>query len=850
LPDAPPVEPPLPLGEGLVAGVGAGVVTTGVVEAGVVDTGVVEPGVVEPGAVEAGVVDAGVVEPGAVEAPVVAVGAVEVGAVRAGAVTVGVCATPMAGTVPCVTAARCDGSAFSSTAVRATIPTDCIATPSRASASLATHACAAVHGREPPAAACVPDAPGATPLAEAASAGFGCAERSPPLASKATAPVAAATSVKPAAASRSRRRRARTVPSSWASPRPLAELELPVLKLDIRTNQPTEIANLRSVLWRGSAERGEIIRTMSRSDGRPLRCPRFGAAALACVLSALLWTVVLAPAAHADSQPQLTDASTGSHMTAGVGDSVTLKPGSYDLDPVAAGLQERWYDCNSPEPTPTLVGAVPANCTAITPAPTSPYTVASSDQGSYITVYETDPNPVAAEIYQNPSNTLAVPAAPPPPPAPTNIAPPSIAGATTSGSTLSAVPGLWTGSGNNYSYSWERCSVDYSICTAQSTAATYQLKSDDVNDDILLRQTATNPGGSVTVASSPFGPISTPSPTLPAATETTLAITPAGVVAGQTATLTATVTSATSEAPPAGVITFEHAGTAIPGCASLTTHPSGASATVMCQTAFAGSSSTFGAVFTPAPGSQVTSSNSATGGFVLGHAATVSTMIVPTHWTLGKRLELTTKVAPQAGTTGVSPTGDVVFLDGEKAIKGCATALSDGVAHCALNETALGTHSISAVYLGDGNFSGSSTHVHTLAIVVPKPTGYVSSLMSWTFDFEPQYTRVTALAVTSVQPGLTISVGCSGSGCPHRGYIDTVKRAACGKADTCRSVNLAERFTRRRLGVGTTLTVRLTHPGWLGKYYSFVVRGGRAPKIDIACLAVGQAKPGAGCTPH
>ena len=151
------------------------------------------------------------------------------------------------------------------------------------------------------------------------------------------------------------------------------------------------------------------------------------------------------------------------------------------------------------------------------------------------------------------------------------------------------MPGLWTGSGNNYSYSWDRCSVDFSVCIALSTAATYQLTSDDVSDDILLRQTATNPGGSVTVASSPFGPISTPTPALPAATETTLQITPAGVVAGQTATLIATVTSATGQAPPTGAITFEQAGTAIPGCASIATHPSGASATVTCQTTFAGS---------------------------------------------------------------------------------------------------------------------------------------------------------------------------------------------------------------------------------------------------------------------
>ena len=160
----------------------------------------------------------------------------------------------------------------------------------------------------------------------------------------------------------------------------------------------------------------------------------------------------------------------------------------------------------------------------------------------------------------------------------------------------------------------------------------------------------------------------------------------------------------------------------------------------------------------------------------------------------------------------------------------------------------LGKHSISADYLGDANFSGSATVVHKLAAVVAKPTGYVSSLMTWTFNFSPQYTRVSTLTVTGVRPGLTISVDCSGRGCPKQRYVDTVTRAACGKRDTCKNVNLAKRFAGRKLAVGARLTVRLTHSGWLGKYYSFVVRQGHKPKIDTACLAVGQAKPGAGCT--
>jgi hypothetical protein len=713
------------------------------------------------------------------------------------------------------------------------------------------------------------------------------------------------------------------------------------------------MANLWSALWRRRAERGEIIRTMRASDGGWPRASRLGSAALTCVLSALLW-LVIAPAAWAAGGPTLTDPAASSSGTTAAGHTVTLVPGTYTDDPAGTSTAEdTWYDCASASPPATPVGSLspPAGCTPITPNPSTTYVVTSADQGSYITVFETDQAAVAAmdQTYQAASNPLKV--LPPPPPAPVNQIPPSIEGARTSGATVTAVSGQWTGTGNSYAYSWERCNSSGGGCVSRAgNSHTLKLTSSDVGGYLLLTQTATvsNAGGTTSKsANSPlFGPITTstlvvPPPNPPGAgtavptvsgtsqvgatltaapvtmsnnpsyayqwlrcpsqsctaipgatgttyspgaadlgdtlafsetgtnaggssppaqsaktaavtapTETTIQITPSGVVAGQTATLIATVTSATGLAPPMGAITFEQAGTAIPGCASVVTHPAGASATVTCQTTFAGSSSTLSAVFTPAPGSQVTGSDSTAVGFLLGRAASTAAVTLPSRVSLGKRLTVTATVAPQAGITGVSPTGGVVFLDGKKAIKGCASTLANGVAHCVLTYKALGKHSISAVYLGDGNFSGSSTEPHTLTVVVAKPTGFVSSLMTWTFAFKPRYTRVTTLEVTGVEPGLTISVDCAGSGCPKHRYVDTVTRAACGKHDTCKNVNLAKRFAGRKLGVGARLTVRLTHSGWLGKYYSFVVRRGHKPKIDTACLAVGQAKPGAGCAPQ
>jgi hypothetical protein len=113
--------------------------------------------------------------------------------------------------------------------------------------------------------------------------------------------------------------------------------------------------------------------------------------------------------------------------------------------------------------------------------------------------------------------------------------------------------------------------------------------------------------------------------------------------------------------------------------------------------------------------------------------------------------------------------------------------VAKGAAHCSVSHMALGPHTISAVYLGDTNFSGSSTQIHTVAVVVPKPTGYVSSLMTWTFQFTPHYSRVSALTVTGVHAGLTISVGCSGAGCPKHRYVDTVTRAPAASTTRART---------------------------------------------------------------
>ena len=74
--------------------------------------------------------------------------------------------------------------------------------------------------------------------------------------------------------------------------------------------------------------------------------------------------------------------------------------------------------------------------------------------------------------------------------------------------------------------------------------------------------------------------------------------------------------------------------------------------------------------------------------------------------------------------------------------------------------------------------------------------------------------------------------------CPSAGH---------GICSTGSSINLLPVFRKRHLHAGSQLTISITRPHWIGKYYSFTIRAGQAPLIDLSCVAVGRTRPGVGC---
>ena len=251
---------------------------------------------------------------------------------------------------------------------------------------------------------------------------------------------------------------------------------------------------------------------------------------------------------------------------------------------------------------------------------------------------------------------------------------------------------------------------------------------------------------------------------------------------GASVTFTATVTAQASGSPT-GTVTFSdgsttlgqgtvNAGTATYSTASLAPGSHSITATYSGDSNFTGSASTVL-------------------GQVVQKANTTVALNAPGSANVNQIIALAANVA--SGTSGV-PTGTVNFLDGTTQI-GSGSLNGSGTATFSTSTLAAGSHSITAVYGGDGNFNGSTS---TAASVVVTASGF--SLSS------------SALSPASVAPGgsgqSTITIT------PAGGFNPSSVKLACSvspvvtPAVTCSSGTISVTG-----GTGSaTLTVGTTAP--------------------------------------
>jgi hypothetical protein len=152
----------------------------------------------------------------------------------------------------------------------------------------------------------------------------------------------------------------------------------------------------------------------------------------------------------------------------------------------------------------------------------------------------------------------------------------------------------------------------------------------------------------------------------------------------------------------------------------------------------------------------------------------------------------------------------------------------------------------------------ASDSVGNVSSAIAAPVGpvilnLVKATMQWTFYYTPSYTKILRLTGHGLSAQTTVLMRCRGHGCPFSTRVPSPKaRHQCGHGNkaNCQpagTLDLSPSFRGYRLHVGARLTIAMTIPGGIGKFYAFTVRAGRGPRVFIGCLAPGATRPDPGC---
>ncbi len=282
---------------------------------------------------------------------------------------------------------------------------------------------------------------------------------------------------------------------------------------------------------------------------------------------------------------------------------------------------------------------------------------------------------------------------------------------------------------------------------------------------VALTSPCAGPSGAAPIATMTYGSNSVTATIDPAPTAR-LTTTPDNPVTNQPVTLTATVSAGL--ATPSGTITFEQGGTPIAGCAGESVVLTGAVYGATCTTTFSAASSpeTLAAVFSPAAGSLLTGSTSSPLLLTVAKAATTTSVSVSSKAPrVGAPVTYSASVVPDR-PGGAVPSGLVEFLDRGHVIRSCSSdALKVVSASCRMSYSGPGSHEVSARYLGDANFAGSSGAAELVKVTGGALPGNGSS----TTVASPVFRR--SAAVGAVSGTVRVRV-------PHSSRFVTLRRGA------------------------------------------------------------------------
>jgi hypothetical protein len=265
-------------------------------------------------------------------------------------------------------------------------------------------------------------------------------------------------------------------------------------------------------------------------------------------------------------------------------------------------------------------------------------------------------------------------------------------------------------------------------------------------------------------------------------TTTTVTSAPNPSVYGQGVTLTANVaTNPTGLHTIAGTVQFQVDGANVGGAIPV----SGGSASLPVSNLNVGNH-TVAAFFTSTDSALLDSNGTLAAGQVVNKADTITTLVSSANPSVfGQAVTLTattTPVSPGGGT----PTGNVTFKDGGTVLG--ISPISGGAATLVVSTLTVGAHSLSADYVGDASFNGSTGTLTQTVNKAPTTTSVSSSANPSVFGQPVSFTVTVCAASPSTSPPApptgSVSVTIDGAATPFATVTLSPVSSACAQATT------------------------------------------------------------------
>ena len=104
-----------------------------------------------------------------------------------------------------------------------------------------------------------------------------------------------------------------------------------------------------------------------------------------------------------------------------------------------------------------------------------------------------------------------------------------------------------------------------------------------------------------------------------------------------------------------------------------------------------------------------------------------------------------------------------------------------------------------------------------------------------TFERDGPNTQLIGLAVGDIPEGAKVILKCSGTSCPFA-------EKEFNLTSSVKTLALTDMFIDPNFKAGTTLEIRVTKPGWVGKAFQYDIRSSGEPRSSTQCLSADGAK--------